>query len=78
MARRMTVILHLTSQLLPVLVDILNYQVALSSSLSGSHYRKYSRPTSFSSIQQRGVIYGKEDDNNYYITCYKTTTSSSS
>ena len=29
MARRMTIILHLTSQLLPVLVDILNYQVAL-------------------------------------------------
>ena len=35
--RRMTIILHLTSQLLAVLADILNYQVALSSSLTGSH-----------------------------------------
>ena len=40
MARRMTNILHLTSQLLPVLVDILNYQVALSSPLTGGHYRE--------------------------------------
>ena len=40
MARRMTIILHLTSQLLPVVVDILNYQVALNSSLTGSHYRE--------------------------------------
>ena len=42
MARRMTITLHLTCQLLPVLVDILNYQVALSSSLTGSQYREYS------------------------------------
>jgi len=33
MARKMTIILHLASQLLQVLVDILNYQIALTSSL---------------------------------------------
>ena len=40
MARRMTIILHLTSQLLPALVNVLNYQNALSSFLTGSHYRE--------------------------------------
>ena len=43
MARRMTIILHLTSQLLQVLVDILNYQVALTSTLTVSQYREYSK-----------------------------------
>ena len=43
MARRMTIILHLISQPLPVLVDILNYQVALSCSLTGSQYKEYSK-----------------------------------
>ena len=43
MARRMTIILHLTGQLLPVLAAILNYQVALSSSLTGSQYKEYSK-----------------------------------
>ena len=37
MARRMRIILHRTNQKVPVLVDILNYQVSLTSSLTAIH-----------------------------------------
>ena len=43
MARRMTIILHVARQLLPVLVDFLNYQVALTSSQTSSHWRENSK-----------------------------------
>ena len=46
MARRMTIILQRTNQNQPVLVDILNYQVSLTYSLTATHYREYSKDLS--------------------------------
>ena len=43
MAKRMTTILHRTNQKVPVLVDILNYQVSLTTSLIATHYRECSK-----------------------------------
>ena len=37
MARRMRIILHRTNEKPPVLVDILNYEVSLTSSVTATH-----------------------------------------
>ena len=44
--RRMTTILHLRNHKLPVLLDILNFQVSLTTFLIATHCREYSKSLS--------------------------------